>query len=74
MARIKGTFMSGWWNCFYSFAAETLTRFVNAEDACMSVLDAAGITRSEAQWQLEHAAFSSPRIERVIREYWLKCK
>lgn len=71
MAKNKGTFNAGWWNCFYSFAAELLDNNPNADGICRSVLQGAGITSREALWQLDHDKCNNPKVVAVIREYWL---
>ena len=71
MAKNKGTFNSGWWNCFYSFAVELLNINPNADGICKSVLGDAGITSREAAWQLEHGQCNNARVVEVIRDYWL---
>ena len=71
MAKIKGTFNAGWWNCFYSFAAELLHTDPSAEGVCRSVLQGAGITRREAAWQLDHGPVNDDKVVKVIRDYWL---
>ena len=69
---MKGTFNQGWWNCFESFAAELLGTNGNAEDVCTSVLKGAGITRREAFAWLDKPVPRNPKVENVVRNYWLK--
>ena len=71
MAKNKGTFNAGWWNCFYSFASELLDVNPNADGICRSVLEGAGITGREAAWQLDHGQDNNPKVAGVIRDYWL---
>ena len=71
MAKSKGTFNSGWWNCFHSFASELLNVNPSAEEICKSVLSDAGITSREAAWQLEHGQSNNAKVTEVIRDYWL---
>ena len=59
----KGTFNQGWWNCFWSFAAELLSVNKFADGICISVLEGAGITRKEAQYQLDNP--QTPLHERL---------
>ena len=72
---MKGTFNQGWWNCFESFAAELLFQNEDADDICINVLRAAGITSREAQAWLDKPIERRPKVEAVVREYFLKyCK
>lgn len=68
---MKGTFNQGWWNCFESFAAELLST-QNAEDICISVLTDAAITKKEASAWLDKPVQRNPKVEAVVRNYWLK--
>lgn len=74
MSKNKGKFNTGWWNCFYTFAAELLSQNPNATDICKNVLKAAGITEREAAWQVEHTVNYNSQIDQIVREYWLECK
>lgn len=67
----KGTFNQGWWNCFWSFAAELLSVDRFADRICIRVLEGAGITRKEAQYQLDNPQTENQAVQQVIREYWL---
>ena len=69
---MKGTFNQGWWNCFEHFAAELLDQNPYMDDLCTSVLNSAGITKREASYWLEHANCPYPKVEEVVRNYWLK--
>lgn len=71
----KGTFNQGWWNCFESFAAELLfVDTTNGETVCEHVLDAAGISKREAFAWLDKPVARNPKVEHIVREYWLKHK
>ena len=74
MAKNKGSFNAGWWNCFHSFASELLSINPNADGICRSVLEGAGITSREAAWQLEHGNCNDDKVVRIIRDYWLNTK
>ena len=65
----KGTFNQGWWNCFWSFAAELLSSDKFADGICISVLEGAGITRKEARYQLDNPQTGNDSVQEVIREY-----
>lgn len=74
MAKIKGTFSRGWWNCFYSFADELLSENRNAAAICTRILEGAGITKKEAEWQLEHSSGTLRAVDEIIRDYWLNLR
>lgn len=69
----KGSFNAGWWNCFDSFTAELAHADSNYDTTAYSVMSAAGVSRKEAAWHLEHGNLN-PTTEKVVREYWLHCK
>lgn len=73
MAKNKGSFNAGWWNCFDSFTAELADFNGQYETTAYRVLSAAGISQREAAWHLEHGDLS-PATEKVVREYWLNSK
>lgn len=73
MAKNKGSFNAGWWNCFDSFTAELADFNGQYEATAYRVLSAAGISQREAAWHLGQGNLS-PATERVVREYMLNCK
>lgn len=74
MAKNKGTFNRGWWNCFEHFAAELLDSNPGADDIAMRVLEGAGITVREAGYWLDHTDTPYVRVVEVVRRYFLTTK
>lgn len=70
---MKGTFNQGWWNCFESFAAELLSEN-HHESLCRRVLEGAGITAKEASAWLDKPVARNPKVEHIVREYFLTTK
>ena len=67
MAKNKGTFNQGWWNCFESFAAYAENS--QGEQICTDVLRGAGITKREAEAWLDKPVQRNARAERLVRDY-----
>ena len=71
---MKGTFNQGWWNCFETFAALLLDQNGNNDGLLREVLTGAGITRWEARAWLDKPVARNPKVEHVVRQYWLTTK
>lgn len=74
MAKNKGTFNQGWWNCFEHFAAELLDSNPSADDIAYRVLQGAGITAREAGYWLDHTDCPYRGVVEVVRRYFLNTK
>lgn len=67
MAKNKGTFNQGWWNCFESFAASAES--ARDDQICTDVLRGAGITRREAEAWLDKPVQHNIHAEHIVRDY-----
>lgn len=67
MAKNKGTFNQGWWNCFESFAA--VSQNEQGLETCMTVLREAGISSREANAWLNKPGYRDPNAEDIVYEY-----
>ena len=59
-------FDKGWWNCFNSFANNTLS---DNDSVCMEVLNGAGVTKGEALHVLNKKDFLYGNAINVVNEY-----
>lgn len=62
-------FDKGWWNCFNSFANNTLS---DNDSVCMEVLRGAGVTKEEALHVLNKKDFLYGNAVDVVKEYIIK--
>lgn len=68
---MKGTFNQGWWNCFETVAAGLLGMSDQYGQFLLQTLSDAGISRREAYAWLDKPVQRNPKVENIVRTYFL---